>query len=179
MPTVPVIADVAQRLRDRGVVDLAGTRLAAARHVGDLDLADGVAAAPDQLDEVPLADLRVVQVEHHLDVRMGDALDERQRVLRAGQRHAGMVDDGVEVLHAERDARRRAQFAEPLQVRCAVTHISPVARYAGAGGLCRRRVRRCAGSAAEHQVSAAALMLSSAVRTTSSALAGSIRSPCR
>ena len=115
MPTVPVNPMSRKRLRDRGVVDLAGARLAAAGHVGDLDLADGVPAAPDQLDEVPLADLRVVQVEHHLHVRMADAFDERQRVLRAGERHAGMVDDGVEVLDAERDARRRAELADPLE----------------------------------------------------------------
>ena len=47
-------------------MDLAGSRLAAPGYVGDLDLADRVAAAADQLDEVPLADLGVVEVEHHL-----------------------------------------------------------------------------------------------------------------
>src|SRR6185312_6196508 len=50
-------SDVAQRVRDGGVVDLAGARLAAARHISDLDLADRVPAAADQLDQIPLADL--------------------------------------------------------------------------------------------------------------------------
>ena len=65
--------DVAQRLRDGGVVDLAGARFAAPGYVRHLNLTDRVTAATDQFDEIPLADLRVIQVEHHLDVRMIDA----------------------------------------------------------------------------------------------------------
>ena len=108
-------ADVAQRRRDGGVVDLAGARLTAAGHIGDLNLTDGVAAAPDQLDEIALADLRVIEVQHHPHVGVADVLDERQRVLRPGQGDARMVDDGVEVLHAEGDACRLPEFADPLE----------------------------------------------------------------
>ena len=85
--------DVAQRLCDGGIVDLAGSRLASSGYVGHLDLADGVAAAADQLDEVSFADLSVVDVEHHLDVRVCHAFDQRQGVLGASQRDTGMIDD--------------------------------------------------------------------------------------
>ena len=131
------------RLRDGGVVDLAGARLASARHVGDLNLADGIAAATDQLDQVPLADLGVVQVEHHLDVGMSDGFDQCQRVLGAGQRNARMVDDGVEVFHAEGHACACTEFAECLQPAQRRDHI-PRWRGTAAALPGRRRVRRCA-----------------------------------
>ena len=78
--------------------------------------------------EVPLADLGVIEVEHHLHVGMADGFHQGERVLGAGQRDAGVVDDGVEVLHAECHAGRRAQLADALQCAQRVVHISPVAR---------------------------------------------------
>src|SRR6185312_10364900 len=80
------IADVAQSLCNSRVVDLPGPRFAAPRYVGNLNLPDGVATAADQFDEVSLADLRVIEIEHHLDVRMINRFDERKGVLGAGQR---------------------------------------------------------------------------------------------
>ncbi|MDF2824688.1 MAG: hypothetical protein K0R68_2096 [Mycobacterium sp.] len=96
-------------------MDLAGARFAAAGYVGDLDLADRIAAATHEFDEVPFTDLRVVQVEHHLHVGVSDPLDQGERVLRAGQRHTRMVDDGVQVLQAERHAGLGAQLAQRRQ----------------------------------------------------------------
>ena len=46
---------------------------------------------------------------------MADGFHQSQRVLGAGQRDAGVVDDRVQVLDAKRHARRRAEFADALQ----------------------------------------------------------------
>src|SRR3954447_4741958 len=95
------VAGLVQAAGDSGVVDLAGARFAAARYVGDLNLADVLDAVADQLDQVSLADLRVVEVEVHSQVRAVDGLNERSRVGGLGERGAGMVHGGVEVLEAE------------------------------------------------------------------------------
>jgi hypothetical protein len=57
------VAEPVEGGRDRGVVDLTGSRLAAAGDVGDLDLADQRQRALHELDQVSLADLGVVEVE--------------------------------------------------------------------------------------------------------------------
>src|SRR5438067_3170355 len=59
-----LVAHVLDRACNGGVVDLAGTGLAPPRHVGDLDLADERTRAAHELDQVPFADLGVIQVEH-------------------------------------------------------------------------------------------------------------------
>src|SRR5436190_20120694 len=57
------VAEPVEGGRDRGIVDLPGSRLAAAGNVGDLDLADQRQRALHELDQVPLADPGVVEVE--------------------------------------------------------------------------------------------------------------------
>ena len=57
--------------------------------------------AAEQLDEVPLADLGVVEVEHHPQVRAVDGRHQGERVRGPRERDAGVVDRGVEVLEAE------------------------------------------------------------------------------
>ena len=46
---------------------------------------------------------------------MADGFHQGERVLGAGQRDSGVVDDGVEVLHAKGHACRRAQLADALE----------------------------------------------------------------
>ena len=65
---------------------------------------------------------------------MTDALHQRQRVLGAGQRDTGVIDDRVEVFHAERDARRATDLADALErAQRGSPHfaIGPVARPGG------------------------------------------------
>src|SRR5579859_3431991 len=64
-----LVAEVTQRRGDGRVVDLARSRLAPPGNVGDLDLPEVGQGALDQPDEVPLADLGVIQVQVHPDVR--------------------------------------------------------------------------------------------------------------
>ena len=56
------------------------------------------AAPPAELDEVPLADLGVVEVEVEPQVRRADGLHQRDRVGRPRERRARVVDGGVQVL---------------------------------------------------------------------------------
>src|SRR5689334_2301817 len=86
-PDGAAVAHVGQGAGDRRVRDLAGAGLAAPWHVRDLDLADPRQGPAAQLDEVPLADLCVVEVEHHAKVRAADRLDEREAVGRSRERH--------------------------------------------------------------------------------------------
>jgi hypothetical protein len=110
-----VVAELVEGPGDGRVVDLAGAGLAAAGDVGDLDLADDRPGPAEQLDQVPLADLGVVQVEHHPQPRPIDGLDQGEGVGGAGERHPGMVDGGVEVLQAEGDPDPLPQPGHPLQ----------------------------------------------------------------
>src|SRR5215216_240691 len=111
------VADALECEGNGRIVDLTCARLTAPRHVGQLHLTDRLTRALDQGYEVSLADLGVVEIEHHPHVRAVDRLDERQRVLGAGERHPGMVDHRVEVLEAVRDP---GPFAEPGQfLQCA------------------------------------------------------------
>src|SRR5262245_31658927 len=66
------VADPVQRGGHGRIVDLAGARLAPAWYVRHLHLADRRAGQLDERDEVPLADLRVVEVEHRPHVRAAD-----------------------------------------------------------------------------------------------------------
>src|SRR5689334_19518730 len=66
-----VVAEAAEGGRHRGVVDLAGAGLLPAGDIGDLDLAE-VGEGP--LDQVPLADLGVVEVEVHPQMRAADSV---------------------------------------------------------------------------------------------------------
>src|SRR5215217_341838 len=115
-PYGPGVADAPERAGDGWVMDLARAGLAAAGHVGHLHLSDGPVRPLHQFHEVPLADLRVVQVEHHSDVGAVDRLDERQRILRAGERHPGMVYRRVEVLQTVRVPAPLAELGEAAQV---------------------------------------------------------------
>src|SRR5919112_2741222 len=95
------VAHLPERRGDRGIVDLACARLAPAWHIGDLNLADERLCAPQQVDQVPFTDLRMVEVEHHPQTRPPDGLDEREGVVGTGERLAGVVDRSIEVLQAE------------------------------------------------------------------------------
>ena len=57
----------------------------------------------------------MVEVEHHPQPWPVYGLDERERVLRTGERCAGVVDHGVQVLQAERHACSLAQLGQPAQ----------------------------------------------------------------
>jgi hypothetical protein len=61
---------------DGRVVDLAGSGFAASWDVGDLDFAYVRQCLSDQIDEVSLADLSVIQVEIHAQVRAVDRPDQ-------------------------------------------------------------------------------------------------------
>src|SRR6185436_2679841 len=80
------VAHCLERHRDRGVVDLARAWFTTAGHIGDLHLADQRVSASQQLDQVPFTDLGVVEVEHHPQPGPVYRLDERERVLRTGER---------------------------------------------------------------------------------------------
>jgi hypothetical protein len=61
-------------------------------------------------DEVSLADLGVVEVQVEPEVGVVHGVDQGERVGGAGERGAGVVDGGVEVLQGEDAA---GAFAEP------------------------------------------------------------------
>src|SRR5215207_3000267 len=63
------VAQLLQRGGDGRVVDLPGPGLTAPGNVGHLDLADQGTGPAQQLDQVPLPDLGVVQVQHHPQAR--------------------------------------------------------------------------------------------------------------
>ena len=131
------VAESGERVRDGRVVDLARAGFAAARHVGDLDLADPGCRATHQLDQVPLADLRVIEVEIQPQRRAADPLDQGQRVGGTREGHTGVVDRGVEVLEHEGDARALAELGDPAE--CA-----PDGEPHGAGYLVDRLHRQAA-----------------------------------
>jgi hypothetical protein len=109
------VAQASQRGGDRGIVDLAGARFAAAGDVGDLDLPDQRQCPAHQLDQVALADLGVVQVQVQPQPRPADGPDQGQGVGGAGEGHPGVVDGGVQVLQHERDPVPLAQLGEAVQ----------------------------------------------------------------
>ena len=85
----------------------------------------------EQLDQVPLADLGVVEVEHHPQVhcrppRPGPG------VRGPGERRAGVVDGGVQVLQAEDHPLPFAELGDPRQrslARPATSPRSPLDRH--------------------------------------------------
>src|SRR4029078_6025871 len=79
-PDGVAIPHVAKRPRDDRVVDLAGFLLLAARHVGNLDLADPRQAPARYFDQIPLPDLHMIEVEIEPQARMVAAGDAVQRV---------------------------------------------------------------------------------------------------
>lgn len=87
----------------------------AGRVVRDLDFPDDGQRPPAQLDEVPLVDLRVVEVEVDAQVGRVDRLDEADAVGGRGERGAGVVDATVEILQLEDDALALAEFGDGLQ----------------------------------------------------------------
>src|SRR5690242_5545308 len=95
------VAEPVQGGGDGRVVDLAGAGLAAAGDVGDLDLADEREGALDELEEVSLADLRVVEVQVEAQVGVVDGLDEGECVRSRGEGNAGVIHRRVEVLERE------------------------------------------------------------------------------
>src|ERR671912_40342 len=95
-PYGPGVADAPERAGDGRVMDLARSGLAAAGHVGHLHLSDGPVRPLHQFHQV--------------------RLDERQRILRAGERHPGMVYRGVEVLQAVRAPGPLAELGEAAQI---------------------------------------------------------------
>src|SRR3954468_18432587 len=80
------VAEAVQCGGDGRVVDLATPGLATAGYVGDLDLADQRQRPLDQGNQVPLADLGVVEVQVEPQVRVPHGLDQGDRVGRAGER---------------------------------------------------------------------------------------------
>src|SRR5918994_2046572 len=114
-PDRPGVADALECKGNGRILYLPRARLTAPRHVGYLHLTDRLTRPLDQGDEVSLADLGMVEVEHHPHVRAVDRLDERQRVLGAGERHPGMVEHRVEVLEAVSDPGPFAELGQLAQ----------------------------------------------------------------
>src|SRR4051812_6865018 len=75
-PHDAVIAEPVECGCDSGVVDLTGARFAPAGDVRDLDLADEWQRPLDQFDQVPFADLRVVEVQIHSQVWIVNRFDQ-------------------------------------------------------------------------------------------------------
>ena len=106
---------IAKCLGHARVADLPGARLAPARDVGHLHLGDPGQGCAAELDEVPLADLRVVEVEVEPQVRRVDAAHEVEGVGGLRERGARVVDSGVEVLEHEGDALALAELGDAAQ----------------------------------------------------------------
>jgi hypothetical protein len=68
-----------------------------------------------KLDQVPLADLGVVEVEHQPQTGPVDGFDQGQGICRPGERHAGVVDGGVQVLQAKGHPGAFAEVGHPRQ----------------------------------------------------------------
>ena len=98
-----LIALPGEHLGDRRVVDLPGAGLAPAGYVGHLDLTYPGQRLAHQLDQVPLTDLGVVEVEIHPQMWTVDGPDQRHRVRCVAERRARVVDRDVEVLQGEHD----------------------------------------------------------------------------
>src|SRR5215217_4804776 len=162
-PDGPGVADALECEGNGRIVDLPCARLTAPRHVGHLHLTDRLTCPLDQGDEVSLADLGVVEVQHHPHVRAVDRLDERQGVLCPGKGHPGMVEHRVEVFEAVRDSGPLAELCGVYYQASAAQLGSHVQRLlgclqqdlrgvgldavavdvAGHGGEGRARVRQC------------------------------------
>nr|WP_239479044.1 hypothetical protein [Lichenicola cladoniae] len=123
---------VPARSPDRRIVDLAGARFAASRHVGNLDFADIGERPAQQRDQVPFSDLCMVQVEHQSHLGPVHAAYQRQAILGRSERHAGMVHCGIEVFQHEHDVMPGCQVGQPMQGRLR-RHPHP-ARYGVARG---------------------------------------------
>src|SRR5205085_8525066 len=107
-----VIAGVDQGRGDGRVVDLTCAGFVTPGHIGDLDLADERPGSAHEIDQVSLADLRVVQVKHHPQVYVVDGSDQGHHVLGPREGGAGVVHGGVEVLEGEDDAFAAAEGGE-------------------------------------------------------------------
>ena len=72
-------------------------------------------ASRHELDEVPLADLGVVEVQVQPQVRAVDRPGQRQGVGGTRERRAGVVDGEVEVLQREHPSGARAELGHAAQ----------------------------------------------------------------
>src|SRR5437762_717955 len=102
-------------MSDGRIIDLTRAGLASSRYVCYLDFSDGRAAAAYELDQVPFADLGVVQVEHQLQRGAVDRLDERETVRRFGERRSRVVDGSVEVFEDEGHSLALTEAGDPGQ----------------------------------------------------------------
>jgi hypothetical protein len=64
-------------------------------NIGHLDFANVRCAFLDQLNQVPLADLGMVDVQHQPQMRIVNGSDQRERVGSLCERGTGMINSGV------------------------------------------------------------------------------------
>ena len=103
------IADLVEMLEQEGIVDLAGARLVAAGIVGELDMRDARQIGLHGAGEIALHDLHVIDVVLHEEIVRADVVDERERLIGAGEEEAGNVAR-VDRLDQQLDASALRQF---------------------------------------------------------------------
>src|SRR5262249_15053486 len=104
-----VVTDAFERFVDRRIIDLALVGLLAARHRGDLHVADHGEELLDAFYEIALGDLHVIAVELQAHVRAPDLGDHVGAVLDAREEIAGPVTR-VERLDQELDVLRAGEI---------------------------------------------------------------------
>lgn len=104
-------------LKNVRVVNFAVLQLVPARITGGVEVADFVDIGGDILDEMSFADLLMIDVKDHLDVRALDFVDDLECLVAAHEVIPGMIDEFVEWLDDERDAgifEERAGFTQSI-----------------------------------------------------------------
>lgn len=86
------------------IVNFAVLQLVPARISGCVKVADLVDIGGDVLDEMPLADLLMIDVEDYFDVGVVDFIDNLEGLVAAHEVIPGMIDEFVEWLDDESDA---------------------------------------------------------------------------
>ena len=79
----------------------------------------------DQLNEVSLADLIMVDVQHQPQMRAIHRGDQRQRVFSLRERRTGVINGCIEVLEAEGHALPLAELGNPIERVCIASATSP------------------------------------------------------
>src|SRR3954471_15873331 len=98
-----VIAETVEMAEQERIVDLARARLVPAGIVGHLQAGDAAEVGLDRTGEIPLHDLHVVDVVLQIEVARPDALEQPQRLARAGEEEARNVA-GIDRLGEQPDA---------------------------------------------------------------------------
>lgn len=104
-------------LKNVRVVNFAVLQLVSARITGGVEVADFVDIGGNIFNEVSFADLLMIDVKDHLDVRALDFVDDLECLVAAHEVIPGMIDQFVERFDDERDAgifEERAGFTQSI-----------------------------------------------------------------